>query len=82
MPRCCFCYLSNPALLKNFILKMIDDDRGDKNNSSDVMQSRPNSGLFSKRSLPVTDDDVGLILSSRVKKFSVEIPSAQLVLLT
>lgn len=61
---------------------MIDDDRGDKNNSSDVMQSRPNSGLFSKRSLPVTDDDVGLILSSRVKKFSVEIPSAQLVLLT
>ena len=51
---------------------MVDDDRGDKNN-------RPNSGLFSKRSLP---DDVGLILSSRVKKFSVEIPSAQLVLLT
>lgn len=60
---------------------MIDGDTVADNNSGDVMQSRPNSGLLGRRSLPVTDEDVDLILSSRVQKISIEIPSIQVVLL-
>ena len=54
----------------------IIEDLANKISDSEKFQSRPTSGFngSGRRALPVTDEDVDLILASRVKKISIEIP--------